>query len=398
MKILTLSTYPIAFPRHGGQHRLHNIVSVYRAAGHQTRSIGVLGSPTYGSEEGFMDCPSRSELSAYMGDPTCMEDWAIGQLASKDADTFESLRSRITETPDVIHVEQPWLFAFARRYASESKGKRVKLIYGAANIEHSLKAKILEKPFGRRRAEECARVVRECESKAAREADLICATSNADADWLRTNLKCEVIVAANGVTDRRITASGVSEANKITGHRKMALYCASGHPPNIDGFFQMFGRGIGCFSPDERLVVAGGAGPSIMGDARFGRTPGVGKHYVHSGEVSEECLAGLLQIAHVILLPITAGGGTNLKTAEALWSGQHVVATSVALRGFEHYCSAKGVSICDEPTTFRHAIREAMMQLPLDLSSEERSHRKSLLWESTLAPLVDRAASMGAGQ
>jgi hypothetical protein len=32
-------------------------------------------------------------------------------------------------------------------------------------------------------------------------------------------------------------------------------------------------------------------------------------------------LEGLLDGAQCIVLPLTQGGGTNLKTAEALWSG-----------------------------------------------------------------------------
>ena len=392
MKILTLSTYPIAMPRHGGQHRLRNIVDAYKAAGHQTQSIGVLGSITYPSEQGFLPSPTGSEMARHIANPFLMEDWAIGKIASVDDHFFSSLCAQIVEIPDLIHVEQPWLFAFAQRYVAERAGKPVKLLYGSQNIEHVLKRRIVGTYLGKSSAEECERLVLQCELEAVDGADMIGAVSTDDAAWLQKHTSCEVFVAANGVRDRPTTQEGIREANLVKGHFKNALYCASAHPPNVVGFFEMFGRGVGCLSPDQRLVVAGSAGPNIKSDARFSRAPGLAKHYLDVGEVSEECLQGLLHTAHVIVLPITQGGGTNLKTAEALWAGRRVVATPIAMRGFEHFEASPGVTVCAEALDFRHAIRAAMAEPPLELTNEDHLARRSLLWESTLMPLVNHVS------
>jgi hypothetical protein len=394
VKILTLSTYPIATPRHGGQHRLHNIVAAYRAAGHETESVGVLGSITYESEYGFVACPAHDALAPYIAKPLYMEDWAIGQLAARDGAFFAAVCSQIRETPDLIHIEQPWLFEFAVRYAGEISGKAVKLVYGSQNIEYLLKSKIVESCIDKQQAKLCAQLVLECELAAARRADIVCAASAHDAEWLRQQAGCEVVVAGNGVRDRATTNTGINLANLITGHRKSVVYCASAHPPNIAGFFDMFERGVGCLSPDERLVVAGGAGAHIKTDARFQRVPGLGKHYIEAGEVTEECLQGLLHNAHAIILPITQGGGTNLKTAEALWAGRHVVATRMAMRGFEKYTASYGVAVCEDSVAFRHAIRAAMASAPLELTHEERLLRRSLLWESALMPLINSVSNL----
>jgi hypothetical protein len=397
MRVLTLSTYPIAAPRHGGQQRLHHIVRAFKAAGHQTQSIGIFGSQSYPAEEGFLSLPPVDQLTRYIKNPVLMEDWAIGQMAVDDAKVFSELCDHIDVVPDVIHVEQPWLFAFAQRYARQCGRDKVKLIYGSANIEHELKRSIVEQIIGTKAAKSCAELVLKCECSAARGADLVAATSSRDAQWLRPYSNGDVLVAANGVAERPSTIAGIEAANAITSHRKFALYCASSHPPNIAGFFDLFGRGIGFLSPIERIVVAGGAGLSIRSDSRFKTTPGLAAHFIDAGEVSEECLQGLLETSHVMVLPLTQGGGTNLKTAEALWAGHWVVATQTAMRGFEDYSAERGLDVCSDASSFREAIRVAMQSAPLRLSSAEKMARRPLLWEYTLKPMVSRAGAIAKG-
>ena len=104
--------------------------------------------------------------------------------------------------------------------------------------------------------------------------------------------------------------------------------------------------------------------------------------------MTESELSGLLATAHVLILPITRGGGTNLKTAEALWSGRHVVGTTIAMRGFEDFCSTRGLVIADDPSAFQKAIREAMSSPALQLEAAERQQRSRVLWASTLKDLT----------
>ena len=106
----------------------------------------------------------------------------------------------------------------------------------------------------------------------------------------------------------------------------------------------------------------------------------------------EQCLQGLLEIAHTVGLPITHGGGTNLKTAEALWAGKHVVATTTAFRGFESFRTSPGVLVADEPSKFLAALRTTMAQAPNNLPRAEREKRKSVLWTETLKPLISLVA------
>lgn len=389
MNILTLSTYPIDIPQHGGQHRLFNIVRLFREAGHTVQVAGVLGSTNYPKSQGFADYPSVLALAAFIENPFLMDDWAIGRLFADNDYYFSQLADLITITPDVIHVEQPWLFAFAERYRKKRLQKVVKILYGSANIEHNLKYDILKTYTNVSIAENGAKKVLDCEIDALRNADGVCCVSEHELQWSRDKTKVPIVLAQNGVKDTPVTLEGIKEANSITGHKKTALYCASAHPPNIKGFYDVFGNGIGCLAPEEIIVVAGSAGASIKDDSRYLKTAGLKPKYIAAGLVSEGCLQGLLQTAHTVILPITHGGGTNLKTAEALWAGRHVVATPVAMRGFENFSSAKGVYVEESPEKFCKAIRMAMSEVPMRLSDYERSERSVLLWESTLTSLLN---------
>jgi glycosyltransferase involved in cell wall biosynthesis len=398
MHVLTLSTYPVALPRHGGQQRLHHIAAAYRAANFTVQSVGVLGSPRYPPEVGFVAFPEIERLSRSLANPLLMEDWAIGRLAATDDELYQSLCAQIDGDPDFIHVEQPWLFAFAETYARERTGNRARLVYGSANVEHELKRRILTGLQRSADADALAELVLACEVEAAAHADLVVATSQSDLNWLRARARAEVILAPNGVPERVTTVHGMMEASEITQHAKYVLYCASDHPPNARGFFDMLERGLGCLAPDQRIVVAGGAGASIMADARFAQTPGLASRYIDAGEVTEECLQGLLEACHAVVLPITQGGGTNLKTAEALWAGRWVVATTVAMRGFEQFSARRGLHVCTDHAGFRAAIRTVMQCPPLRLDAPELRARQSLLWRSTLQLLPERLYALQGAQ
>lgn len=389
MKILVLCTYPIKNPRHGGQIRTRNIVDSYRSAGHSVDVVGVLGSDQYENEEGFLPFPKTSALSALVPNLFLMEDYAIGRLFADETPHYEQLAAIIRSKPDVIHVEQPWLFKFAQRYITAHHLK-VKLWYGSQNIEWRLKQEIVSSYMDLNTAQQYARLIESVELNAILGADLIACVSNSDANWLKSQTSKPIVLAPNGVKAWLPTVRGIEEAETISQNHRYALYCASAHPPNMTGFFDMFGGGFGSLKPDEKLVVAGGAGWAIAGDARVHRSPKLAEKVVVAGIVSQPCLEGLLEGAHCIVLPLTQGGGTNLKTAEALWAGKHIVATSVAMRGFERFIDSIGVHMADDSIAFKRKLRTAMDSEPLQLSNEEIHSRHSVLWDSCLDPLVNQ--------
>lgn len=394
MKILSLSTYPIENPLHGGQHRLSNIIAELRARGHEVCSAGVLGSPTYPQSPHFVAGPNKQAMAAVLENYGLMEDWIISEIFAKDKAFFSKLSGKIAMSPDIIFVEQPWLFQFAERLNTHRLRGRARLIYGSQNVEHHLKEAILRVHYGEKHVRDCREKVLQCELHAISRAHRTFCVSQNDVEWTADHTHCQPVLAANGVTDRRASMIDIAAANKITASRKFALYCASAHPPNMEGFFDIFGNGAGCVPPEARMVVAGGAGRSLATDPRLSRTGSLKGQFIDAGHVSESVLRGLLATAHVIVLPITSGGGTNLKTAEALWAGRRVVATPTAMRGFEKFSEAVGVHVAGESSSFLHAVREAFLRPGLQIDKRERETRSAVLWENTLAQMMDTIDAM----
>ena len=387
MKILILCTYPIDVPRHGGQIRVSNLADYYQKAGFQVEVVGVSGSESYPESKGFDDFPGASVLASVMENSFLMEDVAIGQLYEANDKYFSSLANRIKQIPDIIHVEQPWLFAFAKRFIKEKAAQQVKLIYGSQNIEYKLKESILNSYFNSSEVAQRVEQVKRIEMQAVKSADGIICVSENDLQWSAKQTGTELLLVPNGVNQWEATDQGIVEANKITRLRKFAFFCASAHPPNMHGFFDMFEQGFGSLSSHEVLVVAGGAGKAISNDPRIKQSARLADSVIPAGMVSSSCLSGLLDTAHCIVLPITQGGGTNLKTAEAIWAGHHIVATSIAMRGFEQFIDKPGIYIADSATEFKQKLRQAMQMPPLKIEAAERERRKVVLWEQCLKPL-----------
>jgi len=348
--------------------------------------VGVLGSESYEPERGFLPYPGVRELSKYIRNPFLMEDYAIGRCLVEDDQAYRNLSASIKTKPDIVHVEQPWLFGFAHKYV-KANAPSAKIIYGSQNIESELKYQILSSYFDSATAARHASVVKHIELEAIKLADAIVCVSQNDAHWICANTTKSAVLAPNGVKPWHATPAGLEDAQTITHGYRYALYCASAHPPNVTGFFDLFSGGFGSLKPEEKLVIAGGAGPSIAGDLRVHQSAKLAEKIIVAGMVSQPCLEGLLTTAHCMVLPLTQGGGTNLKTAEALWSGKHVVATSIAMRGFEKFMGSSGVQVADCPAAFKRALRLAMNSAPHRLSAEEILARRSVLWENCLSPL-----------
>ena len=388
MRILLLCLYPISNPSHGGQLRVKNIVDFYCSQGYEVEVIGVLGSEHYESEKGFSQFPGSKELSRVFPIFNLMEDFAIGELYRADSSLYEELSKKISFIPDIIHVEQPWLFHFALRYRNEMAPK-ARLIYGSQNIEWKLKKELFSRAPIPGWDKHFVDITKERELHAIQNSDAIICVSESDLKEVQLETSKPVYLAKNGVGKSTPTLKNDQHAKSLVGDYSYAIYCASAHPPNIEGFFDIFGNGFGSLKPDERLLVVGSAGWAIPGDPRYGRSAKLSERVITTGIVDQKTLAALLNGANVVLLPIMQGGGTNLKTAEAILSGKHVIATPMAMRGYEEFIGRPGIHVASSSQEFMQKLRQLMSEAMPILDAEELNYRERVLWTNTLLPLKE---------
>lgn len=385
--VLLLSIYPYVNLQHGGQIRLANIARTYESAGWQVYSIAVYHARSYDRQSvGPHDVAFSLEgdWRQFHGQwIPYIDDLLTGIYAESDYGGFPLIMKKVPHRINVIHVEQPWLWRLARKIQSARSQNEMVLIYGSQNIETMLKRDTFSS-YGIHN-EEVINAIEGLEQQAAQEADLTLAVTQSDADLLSLYGAKRMLVAPNGIEPWYAKDDAIEQWRQVLPKSPWLFYVASAHPPNFTGFTKVLGDSLAFIPPDSRLVVAGGVSEYIdraMKETRW--------HHLNASRLqllytlSESDLAAVKELAHVFLLPISQGGGSNIKTAEAIYSGSYVVGTRLAFRGYESFMHLPEIAIADTPLEFRSAIQSAFQQPPPLSKAEKNADRQSLLWEKCL--------------
>ena len=81
---------------------------------------------------------------------------------------------------------------------------------------------------------------------------------------------------------------------------------------------------------------------------------------------------------------------TNIKTAEALYSGKYVIGSEAAFRGFQPFIELPEVTVARSPADFQQAMRRVLQSPPLrstPVAAEDLRH--TLRWDQCLAPVPE---------
>ncbi|MGP2426215.1 hypothetical protein V1954_13145 [Yersinia sp. 2538 StPb PI] len=387
-KVLLLSTYPLVKPRHGGQIRLANIKKVYESNGFDIINFALYEPENYPkSDVDSHDLPFdfNSPYRKFDGKLVpLITDLQCGEYVSKDRDFFDKLIKIIPKDIDVIHVEQPWLWPLTERLISEFFVRRPILIYGSQNIEWILKKDILES-YSIIEAESIIQKIKELEISAAQQADIVCAVTESDSDVLSTYGAQNVILARNGISKWTAAKDRLDYWRSQLPMAPWILYVASGHPPNFTGFKACIGDSLACIPPDSKLVVVGSVCESLYGQLVDTDYNSINKSRLQLlYMLSDEDLAAVKELATAFLLPIPHGGGSNIKTAEAIFSKKYVIATETALRGYERYKDLDKIKICHNSQDFTSSIRSILNDKSQCTTTEEPNNLDDLLWEHCL--------------
>jgi len=394
--ILILSTFPFQNPTHGGQIRYKAIKDQYVQAGYHCILFIIRDEGFYINESEPVNeiiFPAMSAHRLYQKCITpCIVDFTSGIFAVEDNQVMFALARRIKHKIDVIHVEQPWLFKFAIKIqTSLSHCQLSKIIYGSQNIEYQLKEQILSSyKVNPVIIEKIIAEIKSLEILAAKKADITQAVSQNDKQFLEEHSNRKVILSPNGAYKRDPEAYQISFwRDRLP--KKFLVFIASAHPPNIFGILSVLKNCDKFLSPEIKIVVIGSINDLFTDyKAAFKENNININFFIKLGKVDEESLAAILFCAHAVLIPITIGGGTNLKTAEALLSGKYVISTEKGFRGYEQCRETPGVYISQTPADFQTHL-ETVWRLPS--ADFDRSDREDLIWENALAPLIKAISS-----
>jgi len=392
-RVLLLGTYPIDIPLHGGQRRSRAIVECYRRCGWQAEHVAVYPRRWYRRRpEGWRGWLFRSPVRSthfelpktfarYLRRNGLLTDLHTERFFEQSKPQHDRLVAVIEGfRPDVVQFEQPWLYPVVRDYLQRADG-RYRVVYSSQNPEaHLLKSILAEE--GHPNAEAFASEAASVEQSLVATSDLTICVTEADADLLRPWDPRRVLIAPNGSQCRPCPKR--SAWDKRLRDVPYALVTGSAHPPNGTGFLTMLGTELDWVPAEAKIVVAGGMVRLLEAAPQFQQAQaGEGGRALLVPQPSEEDLGYLIHHARLILLPITHGGGSNIKTAEALLSQRPVLGTSTAMRGFEAFADSPGLSVEDDPERFRDSLTETLLHgesRPIDRPGTER-----LRWEHCVA-------------
>lgn len=390
-KILQLSTYPIKNPLHGGQIRVSQIRKYFEQNNCIVKSLS-LSEMSHGDYTEDDMLLNDYELSSLVSVYFCT-DYATSLISIKGK-YFEFLKKNILAfEPDIIMVEQVWLWPAVKKLLEEQQLKNnIKIIYSSHNIEYKTKKSLLDShDISGMDVDKVIEGIKELELDMCKKSDTVICCTQIDADEFTTMGAESTIVCNNGVSKRVINQETLKYIDDVLWGRKYALFVGSAYPPNAIGFWEMIGESLAFLPPDTVVLAAGGVSKILENympkDAELYSYVSMDR-IKKLGFVSEELLAGLVEKASVILLPITVGGGSNLKTAEAIASGRPVVATDTACRGFNFVEGLSNFKITNNKNIFLNNVSKFLTSENLyNFSEEEIRQRESVYWENTLVNL-----------
>ncbi|MBS0350100.1 MAG: hypothetical protein JSR33_02750 [Proteobacteria bacterium] len=387
--ILMLSVFPFKSPYFGGQLRCNAIFEQYQKAGYLVIPFVVRDQNASLTESVAIDevvFPTICSYRLYQGQYIpYIGDYCAGIFAQHDSRVIAALKKRVQYPVDFIQVEHPWLFPLAFKFKNEyPQANNAILVYSAHNIEAILKGLMLRQTLANDHiVNELVRKISELELSSARQADIVIAVSEEDQAYLQKQTNKAVIYIPNAAYQKFASQERINFwRNKLPS--KFFLFVASGHPPNLIGLFSCLQDSEKVFPKDLKIVLVGSIINTLdqfPDKKRFFSHP----RYIQIGIVAPQDLAAILACAHGILIPITIGAGTNLKTAEGLLSGKYIISTELGMRGFEKYRLSPGVFVCKNPQEFSNQMC-AVWQLSDQNFASFRGN--DLTWEYALKPLL----------
>lgn len=397
-RILIIGTYPLHPAMHGGQKRTEAIIERYRRNGHAVKyiSISTPGNyPRYTKDD--LKVSDEAMQVANSAPSTTFTELLVCSESRKNERLIEHIKGIVEDfKPTIVEYEQGYPYALTEGIESLIGIENLPIIYSSHNVEWSMKKEIaLSEGLSQSQIQQYIDEIKRIELTLIRRADATITVSEADRQvYVSQNHASDtpIIVAPNGINPLHPTSDSLQHWQEYF-HKshitKTAVFVASAHPPNLHGFRTLI-DGVGFLPYDYRIVVAGGLADMLKNMVK--RTADIQlatlrNRVILLGRLPEDKLQGLIMQADAILLPILEGGGSNLKTAEALASGRPVVATSHAFRSYDDLRDLEGIYIADTPEDYQQQVVLAMRQESRGRAIRSQEAFSRVYWENALAPL-----------
>lgn len=293
----------------------------------------------------------------HIGNPSNLGPIRQRWASIRSSSMMATLSSRLTNQIDIIQVEHPWGIRIASDLRSTDRCRKSRIIYSAHNVEHQLYRDIwMQAGHWNAAAKRIQRDILSAEQECAQTADLIWTVSEHDASIYRDLGAKRVIVVPNGCRDLP-PPQVLPEIPSLP----YLLFIGGDYAPNIDGFLTWLGDEFKFLPSDTCLAIAGTAGNRLASNSKIAEAVHR-RQLINFGRTSQKILDQLVLHAHGILVPMGVGGGTNLKTAEALCSKRPILTSPFGIRGYEDWKNANGVYISDTPENFQRSARIILEQ------------------------------------
>ena len=402
-KILLIGSYPIFKPNHGGKIRVKAIYNEYKKIFKEVLYISVYyENPNYitNSKYDFKISNLTPKLLKILNDSIYLGDVVCGHSIIENKYINKKLKKLILNfKPDIIQIEQVFIY-FGLKELLRSINFKPILVNSSHNIEYELKNEILlNTNIDPEIAKKYKELILEKEIELTKDSVLTIAVTEQDKEqFLKWGAK-NVIIAPNGISIKNFSNKIKLKWELFFKNKnisKFALFVGSSYPPNLYGFENMVGWGMGFLKYHQCITIAGSIGDLIKDYLKTKENNEFDiqavtfeNRVINFGTIKEEVLATLIYLSEIIILPIDHGGGSNLKTAEAILSNKKIVATNHSFRGYEKFKNLSGIYFADTKEDFITALKKAFNDKPLERTKKEKELTLNVLWENNLSQLIN---------
>jgi glycosyltransferase involved in cell wall biosynthesis len=400
-RCLSLASYPLLRPRHGGQVRAASIARGFHESGWDVTTVGLYPELLFAEDERdpndivLRDAAVMREINDNMifGDLVAARHAAAhpGVIATL-ADLLDRLR------PDVIVVEQPWCWLpLQQAMQANAATQHTAIIYSSHNIEWRMRHDLYQLGLRRAGSDVMALETRALELDLCQRADLVLSISDSEAAEIAEESGCRVtyLPPSSDLDGHTPPSDGRFASEAKAGDLRYAALLGSAYWPNAEGFLDLFPDGLGFLRPLERIWVAGSLGPGLMRNIRYLDFQSINDSRLRAiGQIDDADKAAFFAAAACILVPVLIGGGSKLKTADAIASGRPVITTSHGIDGYgpiARMAVGQGIYIADTPREFQalvlRALREGLPGCPEQARAEFQQRRLSHSLAALLAGL-----------